>query len=215
MRRGFKTRPEDCRKSNRSYELTEEAKEARDQSFMLGVDPANRMVYDPGKSKIPQDGAWVMITRQLPPMEHRLNKKVRVGRIFWVGQHEESDDFGFLFNGTYKVFCQTEWGSLWLWPYEYSPIEVESILIMWQADEIVFHPVNMELGRLNDIIYYARAKGISLQDATVMALGTIKGPVGWFEPKPELATRCESMEARVHRWLPMRVQALPGPGFSL
>ena len=193
-------KPENNRR-DRSYELNDEAKELRDFSFFRGIDLANREVYSPEKaSRVPPEGAWAIITRQLPPVEHGLNERVRVGRIFWVEQHEESDDVGFLFNGTYKVYCRTEWGDLCLWPYEYSIIEFEAVLSMWQAKEITFHPTNMELGRLNDVVYYARTRGISLQDSIVMALGSIKGSIGWFESIPELATECEAMEERVHRW---------------
>jgi hypothetical protein len=49
-----------------------------------------------------------------------------------------------------------------------------------------------------------------LADAMVMALGTIKGPVGWFEPSTrELRRECEAMEARVHRWKPRRMVKEP------
>jgi hypothetical protein len=38
-----------------------------------------------------------------------------------------------------------------------------------------------------------------------MALGSLTGPVGWFEPAEELAEACESMARRVHEpWAPRR-----------
>lgn len=31
-----------------------------------------------------------------------------------------------------------------------------------------------------------------------MALGSLSGPVGWFEPREDLAEECEAMERAVH-----------------
>lgn len=65
------------------YELAGEAKDGL-ASMLLG-DPANMEVYDPGlKQRIPEAGAWGLITRKLPPLEGGVDKEIRVGRIFYL-----------------------------------------------------------------------------------------------------------------------------------
>jgi hypothetical protein len=176
------------------------------------MDRGNILVYDPEpKQIIPKSGAWIMITRQLPPIEGGLDKKVRVGRIFYAWHHEDADEKGFRPTGLYMVrmVAPAEGGEsareLSLYPYEYSALPIESILTMWTAGEIKFHPRNIDLAQLNAVVFYARSRGIALADAMVMALGTLNGDVGWFEPSTdELALDLEEMEQRVNRWKPTR-----------
>ncbi|MGH7164979.1 MAG: hypothetical protein ACREIS_05575 [Nitrospiraceae bacterium] len=189
-----------------THELSDNEKELIDECHMvLGGDPANIETHDPRPtSRFGMPGAWAMIVRRLPPMERQLDEVARVGRFFWVEHNDQADQFGFLPDGTYKVICRLPEDDVHLWPYEYSVVPVEAILDLWQRDEIVFHPTNIEQARLNDIVFYARSRGIDLSDAMVMALGTLAGPIGWFEPLAYLAEEMESMEERVHRWKPTR-----------
>lgn len=165
-------------------------------------EPCNREVYQPGdKQIIPQYGQWAMITRQLPPLEGRVDEHFSVGRIFYLEHLRDSDAQGFQPDGTYKLICHSLWGDVCLWPYEYSALPVETVIALWSLGEIEFHPTNIESGRLNEIVFYCRSRGISLADAAVMALGTFSGSVGWFEPRADLVGECEAMAAGVHRRL--------------
>ena len=133
-----------------------------------------------------------------------MDKAARVGCIFWVERQANADHEGFTPNGTYLVTCYTPQGQVKIWPYEYSVMKAETVIAIWQDDEILFHPADIEPARFNDIVFYARSRGISLSDATVVALGSITGPVGWFEPHPDLVPAIEAMEERVNRWKPRK-----------
>jgi len=191
-----------------SYRLGNEKIEcliAQRGAFNELIDPANIEVYTPRVSQlIAKEGAWVMITRALPPMEENINEHFRVARVFYVNRLPSTDAEGFLLDGTYKVICHSPWGDVCLWPYEYATIDVRVVLELWQAGELIFHPTDMEAGRFNDIVFYARSRGIGLADAMVMALGTFQASIGWFEARPDLAEIAEEMEARVHRWQPQK-----------
>jgi len=198
-----------------TFERTEDELEFLcDREALFGSQPAQDDVYRPNsKQRIPKEGAWAMIIRKLPGIEGGIDKHFRVGRIFYMEHERSADQFGFMPDGRYKVLCNSPWGTLHLWPYEYSVIPVPTILPLWQDGELVFHPTNVQLTRFNDIVHYSRSRGISLADAMVMALGTLKGPVGWFEPRTDLAVECEAMEQAVHnrvhltvlsRWMPRR-----------
>lgn len=173
--------------------------ELRDKSDDIFGEPANRLVYDPDASQRIRNGSWVMITRRLPPIEGQIDKHIRVGRLFFAEHMPNADEFGFLPDGTYKIKCNSPWGTVCLWPYEYSAVSIESLLDMWTEGDLTFHPVNLDQVKFNEVAFYARSRGISLGDAAVMALGTLSGAVGWFEPSStELAQACEAMAARVN-----------------
>jgi len=193
-----------------SYERQGREKELLcDRATMFGS-PDNALVYDPGpKQRVPKEGAWAMITRRLPNMERDMQKVIRVARVFYVEHTGEADEFGFLPDGRYKVLCRSPWGEVMLWPYEYSVMDAETVISLWQDGELIFHPLNVQLARFNDIVFYARSRGIALPDAMVLALGTLKGPVGWFEPPKELAREAEAMEQSVHRRIPRRRSKKP------
>lgn len=196
-----------------TYELSREAKD--DLACATFGDPANLEVYDPRASqRLPPEGAWSMITRELPPLEGRLDEQLRVGRIFFLERLENADASGFLPGGLYKVRCRSPWGDLCLWPYEYAVLGATTVIELWSAEEIVFHPTNIDQARFSDIAFYARSRGIGLGEAAVMALGTLAGPVGWFEPRADLAGACESTARSVHD--PNRYNFLRGAevGFS-
>lgn len=187
-----------------SYRLDGDALD--DRTVILswpGVNPANMEVYEPRSNQtVPKAGAWAMITRQLPPMERRLDEQVRVGRVFYVEQeNENTDDEGFAPDGSYKVVCRSPWGELKLWPYEYSVIPAERLVGLWQDGALRFHPLAESEKQFSDVLFYAMSRGIHRADAVVMALGTLAGPVGWFEPAtPELAEFCEGTADRINRW---------------
>lgn len=175
----------------------------------LGWNPASlEMIHPPQSKRIPKDGAWAMIVRALPPVERQMDRKVRVGMVFYIQHQDNTDEFGFTPDGYYKVLCRTPWGDPMLWPYEYSPIKPETLLELWDGKEMVFHPIAENI-RFTDALFYIRSRGIALADAMVMALGSFKGPVGYFEPTPELQGACERMAGRVHKWKPRRKSKEP------
>lgn len=194
-----------------SYERQGHEKDLLVTRYAMFGDTANTLVHDPGeKQRVPKGGAWVMITRQLPAMEKAMDKHIKVARMFYVEHDGEADEFGFLPDGSYKVVCRSPWGDVKLWPYEYSTIDTPALMDLWQSKEIIFHPLNVQLARFNDIVFYARSRGIGLSDAMVMALGTLKGPVGWFEPTKKLAREAEAMERSAHReWKSRRTIKTP------
>lgn len=181
-----------AREASGNHELSEDEKDAHVLS--LWGHPANREMIDPPERKrIPKEGAWIMITRQLPPLEGGLDEHIRFGRIFYAEHENGTDAAGFAPDGMYKVKVRSPWADVSLWPYEYMVLPVEEILKMWQSGELVFNPTNVEPGRLNAIVFYARSRCIGLADAMVMALGSLAAPVGWFEPSEELAGAVEAM----------------------
>lgn len=166
-----------------SYELSDDKKNS---IFNFGS-PLNEEVYDPQKNQvISKTGGWAMIRRPLPAIENGLDEEVTVGRIFWVEHSEGADDEGFLPDGRYKVRCFSSKGDVYLWPYEYIILDTDYILSAWLEGFVTFHPTGVAESQLSDQLFYARSRGISLGDAMVMALGTISGPVGWFEPNEEM-----------------------------
>lgn len=195
------------------YRLTDDALDAQLGVFDLWsgrVDPANADVYDPKPNQIvPKDGAFAMIVRDLPPLEFFLHEKATIGRVFWVDHHGNADDEGFTPDGTYKVTCFTPWHELTLWPYEYTVISSDRLIAYWQDGTLRFHPMTIELGRLNDIVFYARSRGIGIADALPMALGSLKGPVGWFEPHPDLADDLAALARRINTPLWKHIQDHP------
>lgn len=105
--------------------------------------------------------------------------------------------------------CRSPFGDVHLWPYEYSVIETAKVIEYWAEDELTFHPMKTDIATFNAIIFYARSRGIALADAMVFALGTLVGPVGWFEPSdPTVAADMEAMAERIHRPLGARSRAL-------
>lgn len=196
-------------RSDDTYELSDDAKQDMIDVVTCwnGADSANALVYDPtGKQRIGKSGAWAMITRQIGPLERNLHEHLRVARIFFVEHVGGADDYGFMPDGSYKVLCRSPWGDVVLWPYEYSTIDPTTVVQLWTAGEIRFHPTAIDNARMNEITFYARSRGIGLADAAVMALGTLTGPVGWFEPREDLAAEAEAMERHVRRPLSARRQ---------
>lgn len=182
-----------------TYEL-EEKRKAR----LFFFNPLELMSYDPPEqARLPEEGAWVLVLRELPPLQEDVHLKVTPGRVFWATRQPGCDAFGFSSHGTYKALARTPWGAVGLWPYEYSTIATDRILAYWEAKELVFHPTAENL-RFTDALFYIRSRGIALEDAMVMALGTMKGPVGWFEPSADLVGRCAELGRHGLDWAAMR-----------
>lgn len=199
-----------ARIASRSYQLDGVDLDAQTYAATLCGEAAGSEVYDPRASQIvDKDGAWVMITRQLPPIENAMDTHVRVGRFFWAEHMSNADDDGFTPDGTYKMQLHTEWGDVCILPYEYSVIAFVDLLDMYQAGELIFHTRNMHETQFNQIVFYARSRGIGLAAATALALGTLRANVGWFEPTPALAEECEALEQHVHRWKSSRTIRKP------
>ncbi len=172
-----------------TYELSDEAKDAEaDVDARHQGNPANRFMYDPqSQHRIPEVGAWVMIVQSLPPIERGIDKHILVGRMFYaMRSSNNTDKEGFDANGTYRARLQTEWGDVWIWPYEYAKIETDALLAMWQSGELEFHPVDISLAELNEQVFYARSRGMGLAQAAAMALGSIEANIGWFAPREDL-----------------------------
>jgi len=186
-----------------SYQLHGDALEIQLGVFdIAGANPANDYVYEPSERHlVAKAGAWAMVTRALPPMEHRLDEQVRVGRVFWVTHWSDGcDDQGFQPDGSYKVRCLSPWGDLGLWPYEYSVMAPARLTALWTEGALVFHPLDLGQAQFDAVVFYCRSRGIGLADAAVMALGTLSGRVGWFEPAPDIAPDLEAMATRVNQW---------------
>ena len=195
------------------YALEGDALEAEISAAMMFGDPANADVYAPRlHQRVPKCGAWAMVTRRLPPIEGGLDEHLRVGRVFYVEHQSNADDDGFMPDGTYKVVCHSPFGTVHLWPYEYSAIEPARLIDYWQAGEMVFHPEHVETARFSDVTFYARSRGISLADAAVMALGTFAGSIGWFEPRADLAPEMEALADRLNMSLAEHIREHPRKG---
>lgn len=181
------------------HQLPEDEREVQMTIATMAGHYAGADVFEPRDNQlIPEQGSWAMIVQALPPMERDLHEHIRVGRIFYVEREGETDDRGFPPGGRYRVRLQSEWGELKLWPYEYTTIPVERILNYWQGGLMTFHPAAVEQARFNAVVFYARSRGITLPDAMVMALGSLSGPIGWFEPATtEIAAYMEGIAATV------------------
>lgn len=180
-----------------TYELLPEEKERRGRYGLYAVHPMEEEVYDPPPEKrISAQGAWVLLLR-LPniPIQEHLSR----GQLFYAKQQEGADPAGFNARGDYKVMIRTPWGECGLWPYEYSVPSLEKILGWFEAKELVFHPFQGE-PRFNDALFYLRSRGIGLEEALPMALGTFEEPVGWFEPPAELRETIEDVFGREESW---------------
>lgn len=191
----MKTRlPKRERLGPETFELTDDAKRGiQDVDHLWNIHPDNRLMYNPGpQHRIPEQGAWVMITRKLPPLERDLDREIRVGRFFYALQSSTStDDEGFDPDGHYRALLQTPWGDVWVWPYEYAKVETEKILALWQLEELEFHPTDVSLAEFNAEVYYIRTRGIPLAEAAAMALGSVEANIGWFEPRADLVPELE------------------------
>ena len=162
--------------------------------------PANMLVYRPEpRHLVDEAGSWVMITRPLPPMEKDLDKHVIVGRVFYAERPANGDAVGYRPDGSYLIDLRTPFGDLKVWPYEYATVAPLDLMAMWQSGELLFHPLNTSSQQLNDTLFYARSRGIALPDAMVMALGSLVGNIGWFEPAPELAQACLDLGSMAER----------------
>lgn len=167
--------------------FSDSAKWERGRSECVFGNALSAQIYDPLQI-VPQSGAWAMIKRSLPPLERDMDKQYSVGRVFWI-EHDPSavNEEGFRSDGTYKVWARSVFGDVALLPYEYVVLDTEWIIKAWGEGALTFHPSDMSVAQLTDQVFYCRARGISLADAVVLCLGSITGPVGWFDAEPEIA----------------------------
>lgn len=123
-----------------TYELEDRQKAGR---FDRWINPLERFVVDPPEqTRLPEDGAWVLVIRELPPLQEGVDGKVRPGTVFWATRQPGCDAFGFSRHGTYKALARTPWGAVGLWPYEYSMVDPAKVLAFWDRKELVFHPTD-------------------------------------------------------------------------
>ena len=169
-----------------TYERSNEDKKRRRQAdATFRSNPLESDTYDPPQDRrLPSDGAWVMILR--PPMALARRFRFQRGQIFFATHEDGADEFGFLASGDYKVRITTPWGQCCLWPYEYSVMDPALIMSLKGEGELEFIPFTKN-AVLNDQVFYLRSRGIPLNDAMVMALGTLKSAVGWFRPSRKTA----------------------------
>jgi hypothetical protein len=151
-------------------------------------DPRNVWRYQPPpEAMVPKGGAWCIIRSALPPMEREIDSHVTVGRVFWCEHVSDNcDDEGFEPDGSYAVLARTPFGEPRLLPHEYRTISVPLIMEITQQNGFTFHPSKSSAHEVNDTLFYCMSRGIPRGDAMVMALGTLSGPVGWFDPHPGL-----------------------------
>lgn len=176
------------RRKNAPLDMSEDARQERAAAACIFGNPLNGEVYDPRDNQmLPKAGGWCIITRPLPPMERRLDEQVTMGRVFWCDQVANADERGFLPDGQYKVLCRSPFGDLCLWPYEYRVLDSAYLTMAWQEGGFTFHPSEKSEDQFSEQLFYCLSRGIQRADAVVMCLGTMSGPVGWFEPSEEVA----------------------------
>lgn len=169
-------------------EMTAEAKKEREYSACIFGNALNGEVYNPHENQlIAEVGSWVMIRRQLPPMEREMDQHITIGRVFWAERTTGTDEEGFnLKDGTYKVLCRSPFGELCLWPYEYIVLDATYLTAAWQDGALAFNPTGLSEAQFTDQMFYCMSRGIGRADAAVMCLGSLSGPIGWFEPAEEV-----------------------------
>jgi hypothetical protein len=190
-----------------TYEMTDEEKDKQEMFVGASLAPnedmadrlravegmmLNREVYNPSASKrFKRPGTWVMLLRVPPvglPIRDKSIHATKVmsrGLMFWARHDEGTDEFGFNAKGLYKVVTTTPWGEVHLWPYEYSVMDPVAITKMYQAGELIFHPMTKR-PTFTDELFYVMSRGVPVEEAMPMVLGGMVGPIGWFEPSPEL-----------------------------
>lgn len=191
-----------------SYELTADQKDAyADYIAKRGEDV--EVVNPRADQRIPNSGAWVMITRPLPPMERDAHRHVRPGRVFYAQHEGGTDEAGFAPTGRYKVRLTTPVGDVSVWPYEYHVVPTTRLLDLLQHGALAFRPFDVSPAQLNDTVFYCRSRGIGLGDALAIALGTLAAPVGWLEPAADLATDIEALATRLSQSLADHIRLHP------
>lgn len=161
---------------------------------------AGAYVYSPRPDQmIPPDGAWVMITRELSPIERDLHKQFIVGGVFFAERLGETDAEGFPSDGRYRVRVNSPWGEVVLWPYEYAVKDAVHVTELWGEGALEFTATSIEQARLNDVVFYCRQRCIGLADAMVMALGTLKGSVGYFLPPESVREDLRQLAEAINR----------------
>ena len=169
--------------------VADEAAEVEDAiSRAFHCDPRNVWRYaPPPEAMVPKGGAWCIVRSALPPMEREIDTHVTVGRVFWCEHVSDNcDDEGFEPDGSYGVLARTPFGEPKLLPHEYRTISVPLLMECTQQHGFEFNPMKASAHQMNDTLFYCMSRGIPRVDAMVMALGTISGPVGWFDPHPDL-----------------------------
>jgi len=189
MRRARRARPL-VRGGSISYRpIADEEADVEDaMSRAHHADPRNVWRYaPPPEAMVPKGGAWCIIRDDLPPMEREIDKHVTVGRVFWCEHVSDNcDDEGFEPDGSYGVLARTPFGEPKLMPWEYRTITVPLLMECTQQHGFVFNPMKASAHQMNDTLFYCMSRGIPRVEAMVMALGTMSGPVGWFDPHPDL-----------------------------
>lgn len=162
-----------------TFMLTDEVLEVEKS---LCLNPAQWEDFDPEPEKIiPEEGAWVTVIR--PP---HTAISVYFGETFWATRDENADQYGFVHGGMVKITIHTHRGDLCLFPHEYAVLGTDEITKFYAEGELIFHADEHYEHFLNQQLHYVRSRGIGLEQALPLVLGSLKENVGWFELAPGL-----------------------------
>jgi hypothetical protein len=141
---------------------------------------AELMAYFPEDygAKIPEEGGWILVTN--PP-----HTEIKVNRFsIWFAMPEvRPGRNGFTMH---LARILTPEGNLWLWPHEYSVVQVEKYLeFVGEGFEINYFSQEAEIK--TDALFYLMSRGIKRPVALRLLLPTLKSQtVCWLEAHEEL-----------------------------
>lgn len=141
--------------------------------------------YLPGKNKVPDDGAWILV-KDSPPMQYTVPPMSIWFATPWPMTNDRLD--------THRVKIITPQGELGVFPREYSLLEHPEKYYEFVGDGMEVKFFGNEEGVPRDKLFYLRSRGISKKDALVMLVGNIKAHgVLWIETTREVVA-CFGME---------------------
>ena len=150
----------------------------------LGV-VKERENYLPGKNKVPEDGAWILV-KDPPATEYTVPPMSIWFATPWPMQDVRLEP--------HRVKIVTPRGDLGIYPCEYSMIEHPEKYFEFVGDGMEAKFFGNEEGIPRDKLFYLRSRGISKRDAMVMLIGEIKAHgVLWIESTRETVA-CFNME---------------------
>lgn len=131
--------------------------------------------YFPGNNEVPKGGSWIMVTkdpgtRYIPPP---LSIWFATAWPMFSGRHQ-----------IHRVKILTPKGELGLFPHEYSRVENPEKYYEFIGDgmTVKFFGGAGTKGVPADALFYLRSRGVSLKDAMIMLIGSIKAHgVLWLE----------------------------------
>lgn len=129
-------------------------------------------------AQIPEEGCWILVTK--PP-----HTEIKINRFsIWYAMPEvRTKESGF---ALHLARILTPVGDLWLWPHEYSKIEIAKYLdFVGEGFEINYFSEAAEIDA--DKLHYVMSRGIKRPDALRLLLPTLQSQtVCWLEAHEEL-----------------------------